>query len=251
MPVNEPTLEISDLATGGPGLATITGSTALTTNELWGQPYDPAFAVRPWRSFGSCSGDGTIAFSTTLGHWAFVVKSTLGAENEVSRVQYGAITDATRQSVLYQCILAAAVRVRALSLPHLANQSIVSYEVPWSRLFEGDDPRLPLPGIICCPIGSERKRLADNMRDDVEYPVLISIIARNNQELGTFLPRFTLWREMLMRAFHEGKLPGVQSVIRTVVEPGTIVLPEPFLKSIWHSALVVRCTSRERRGLGV
>ena len=250
MPVNEPTLSIVDAATGGAGTATVSGSTGGTTNTLYGQPYDPAFAVRPWRTVGSRSGDGAIAFTLPLGHWAFYVKSVLAAESEVSRLHYGAITDAARQSVQVQCLEAAAVRVRALNLPGLANKSIVVEDLPWSRLFEGDNPRLPLPGVLICPTGSERIVIANNMRDDVGYPVLISITARVNQELQSYLPRYTLWRQAIERAFRWGRLPGVATVISMTLEPGTIVVPEPFLRQIWHSSLVVRCVSREPRGLG-
>ena len=141
--------------------------------------------------------------------------------------------------------------MKALALAQLANASVVVLEQPWTRLFEGDDPRLPLPGILVCLTGTERITIASNVRDDVGYPVLVSIVAKNNQELRTWLPRYTLWREKIERAFRWGKLPGVQSVISMTIEPGTIVVPEPFARTIWHSALVVRCVSREPRGLGV
>lgn len=250
MPVNEPTLAIADSANGGAGIATVTGSTVGATNTLYGQPYDPAFAIRPWRSLGSVVSSGSISFSVPLGHWAFYVKSVLAGESEVSRIHYGGITDAARQSVQLQCLEAAAVRVKAAGLQGLANKSVVVQELPWSRLFEGDNPRLPLPGIVVCLAGAERIQIASNVRDDIFYPVLIAIVARNNQELGTYLPRYTLWRQTLERAFRSGRMPGVQSVIAMTVEPGTIVVPDPFINQLWHSAFVVRCQSREPRGLG-
>lgn len=245
-----PGLIVADQANGGGGVATIGGSDPASTNTLYGQTYDPAFTVRPWRLLGVRTGDGVLSFTLPLGHYAFYSKSELAGASSVSFVTYGAITDAEEQSVLWQCLQAAAVRVAALRLPGLANKSILVQDVPWARLFEGENPRLPMPGILICPIGSETIRIATNYRDDVGYPLLISILARNNQELQTYLPRYTLWRNKLVKAFSAGKLPGVQSVITMRVEPGTIVVPEPFHRTIWHSALVVRATSREPRGLG-
>jgi len=248
-----PTLVITDSANGGGGVATISGSTAGSTNTLYYQVYDPAYTMRPWRELETRIGDGTISFTLPLGHYAFYVLSETGGGQAVSYLTYGGISDADRQSVMLRCLLGAQVRVRALSLPHLPSQSVVYSELPWSRVFEQDDPRLPLPGVLICPIGAETmaKTAGNNRRDDVGYPVLIATIAKNSvQELRTYLPRYTLWREMIARAFRQGRLPGVTEVYDMTIEPGTIVVPEVFHRGIWHSALVVRCISREPRGIG-
>ena len=253
MPPASPTLRVVDLQTGGPGTATITGSTGGATNTLYAQVYDPAYNQTAWVSLGSRVGDGDISFTRPLGHWSFYVLSTLAGESNASNMTYGGISDADRQSVMYRCLLGAQTRVRAAALPHLASQSVVVSELPWSRIFEQTDPRLPLPGVLICPIGAETmaKQAGNNRRDDVGYPVLISILAKNSfQELRTYLPRYTLWREMVARAFRQGRLPGVTEVYDMTVEPGTIVVPEVFARTIWHSAVVVRCISREPRGLG-
>lgn len=252
-PPDEPQLVVVDSANGGEGVATITGSSGGADNVLWSQPYDPAFGLFPWRNLGNVTGDGAITFTLPLGHYAFKVVSELNDQKMVSNITYGALSDAAQQSVLWRSLLAVQVRVRALALPHLASQSVVVQEIPYTRMFDSQTTtpsRLPLPGILICPLGQESIAAATNYRDDIGYPIVIATMARNNQEVVTYLPRYTLWREKLFRAFRQGRLPGVTEVYDMGVEPGPIVGPEQFNQNIWTSAMLIRCTAREPRGLG-
>lgn len=250
-----PTLTIADLGNGGGGTATIAGSSSGSVNTLLAQRGDPAYHPTQWATLGSRSDDGAISFTRPLGHYWFCVRSTLNSRNAYSQPVYAAITDQSRQSVHVRCLEAIAVRIRNLALPMLAADSVVTSELPWlNRMFTPEEqyPARPMPCVMICPVGAETMNAAEglNVRDDVGYPCLVVITAKADQQLRDWMPRYTLWRQSIARAHRQGRLPGVEEIIDMTCEPGAIVVPDAFARLYWHSALVVRCKSREPRGLG-
>lgn len=151
--------------------------------------------------------------------------------------------------VHYRCLLAVQELIIALHLPGVADASVVVQKLPWARKFT--DGVYPFPGVIVSPLGAEtmHPEQGTNRLDDVGYPVHVSIVAADNQDLTSNLGAYLLWRESIARAFRNQPLDGVPEIIRCTVEPQQIVLPEEFTKGVFHSELLLRFVSREPRGL--
>jgi hypothetical protein len=95
-PLATPALAIADNADGTGGVATITGSTAGTDNEVFGRRLDGQ-RTTPWVSFGSRSGDGTVAIAAEAGEFLFYVlgmaTGVSGTCKTVSNVVHVRLTD--------------------------------------------------------------------------------------------------------------------------------------------------------------
>lgn len=110
---------------------------------------------------------------------------------------------------------------------------------------------VPLPSVLVSPHGPEHmNRLqGTNRRDDVEYPVLVSIVDRDNQDPAAGrLDQYLNWREQIARAFRHQTLAAVPEIIGCWVEPSTIVQPESWMRGFFHSSLLLWFVSREPRG---
>jgi hypothetical protein len=163
---------------------------------------------------------------------------------------FGAPSVESGSSVHERCLLAVQTGIQSLDLRGLLSASVVVQELPWARDFLGANPKHALPGVIVSPWGSEQMDASQgtNLKDDVEYPVCISIVAANDQRLTAHLGRYLLWRQCMSRAFRNQPLSGVDEVLTCLVEPGQVVLPDAFLRGLYHSALLLRFVSRESRG---
>lgn len=140
--------------------------------------------------------------------------------------------------------------IQALTLNGLDVANVVVKKVPWATKVFGTDRDLSYPGIMVCPMGVESMSATagTNASDDVGYPVLVAIVDADNDDLDSDLENYLKWRETIMRAFRNQRLPGVLGIFTCVVEPGQIVQPEAFLRNVWHSAFTLRFFSRETRG---
>lgn len=153
------------------------------------------------------------------------------------------------QSVHWRCMVAVQCKLRAMRLVGISPTSIVTQKLPWAKPFEPDYQQYATPGIIISPWGQEAMLGGLNRLDDVGYPVLVSIIASDNQDLTTNLSKYLLWRERVARAFRNQSLgPAVPEVYTCRLEPLTIAVPESFLAGFWSSHLLLRFISREPRG---
>jgi hypothetical protein len=157
-------------------------------------------------------------------------------------------TATPEMSVHERCLLAAQSVIRSLALSGIDDASVVVRKLPWSREFTQGE--LPFPGIILSPL--ERETMdhwrGTNLRDDVGYPVQVSIVDRGNQDLQTNLGRMLIWRQRIARAFRNQRLTDVEEIMTCVVEPHHIYLPEAFDKGVDQSTLTLRFMSREPRG---
>jgi hypothetical protein len=154
-------------------------------------------------------------------------------------------------SVNERCVLAVQARIRGLRLSDLNAASVVVQKVPWARDFLGANPKYALPGVIIAPWGEEQMNPSEgtNLKDDVGYPVLVSIIAADRQRLVADFGKYLSWRERIARAFRNQPLPGVDEVISCSIDPGPILQPEAFLRGVYHSSMTLRFISREPRAM--
>jgi hypothetical protein len=153
-------------------------------------------------------------------------------------------------SVHWRCLQAVCTGVRSLGLDGLQSASVLLLKIPAAVSLGAAN--VPLPSVLVTPYGPEHmNRLqGTNRNDDVEYPVLVSIVDRDNQDpTAGRLDQYLNWREQIARAFRNQKLPAVPEIIGCWVEPSTIVQPESWMKGFFHSSLLFWFVSREPRGM--
>lgn len=249
-----PTVAFSDNADGTGAVATVDGDGG-ATNDIYVQKFDETFGAGPWINAGTRSGDGDVALSLAVGHYLGYAQSTTSGGGAPSIVHYFTVTTGL-ESIHYRCIEAARTRIAAAGLSGLDGASVVAYHLPIARDFlaePGETPLKTLPGVLVTPFGTERHDPDEgtNFRDVIEYPVQITIVAVQNQLLATNLEARLKWREQVFDAFRNQRLPGVEEVERCLIEPQSIVDTASFDNNLWHSAMVIYCRAKRRRGLGL
>lgn len=197
-----------------------------------------------WVNSGARTGDGTIDIALTDGHYFGYVLS----EGVPSGVEYFVSTNGDT-SVHYRCLEAVRARILQCQLAGLDANSVLIRKLPSDRGF--DDGVYVLPGIVISQLGVESQSPGEgtNIRDDVQYPVTITILASDNQDLVTNQEVYLKWREQINRALRSQRLSGVDEVYRVTVTPGPITSPNAAWNNYYHSQLIVRCVSREVRGI--
>lgn len=152
------------------------------------------------------------------------------------------------QAVHFKVLKSVLGSLKTMNLPGVSASNIVLQKLPWAR--DWANAVRTFPGIVVCPYGSESMSPSEgvNRRDDVGYPVLISVFQNDNEDLITNLNRYLLWRQKIARFFRNQKLAGVTEIIKTVANPLPVLLPDAFTRGVWHSAISFRFISREVRG---
>lgn len=247
-----PTLAVSDNADGTGGVATISGGDAGSTHTVYSQTVDGELGTSTWTSRGSVTGNGTVAVTPTADrYYWWYAKAVLSGSQSISNLVYQPITSGAF-SVHYQCLLAAQARIQGLSLSGIASASIRVQKVPVASAdLWGATKTYAFPGIILSPLGTERMNpmAGTNVRDDVGYPVVVSIFDADNQSVTANHNKYLLWRQKIARAFRNQRLPGVSEIIYATVETGPILDPAQWMQNRFHSAMTLRFTSREIRGI--
>jgi hypothetical protein len=240
-PPTTPTLTVADNGNGTGAMATISGSTAGTTNTVYGSDW-PGNA---WASKGSRTGNDTVAMTLAVGPWWFYVKSTNANGTAASSLVYCLVTDAT-QSVLLRILQASRTLLRSLSLSGITSAGIDYQKLPWDR--SGIKP-----GVWIYPT-KEAVKPATNEQGDVEYPIEIVYARVSNQNLTDEMAATTLWRQRIRRAFtpKPGYRPIVESVSEVYhvrVEVGEMYWPTGFAAMHDVGTLRVICVARETPGV--
>ena len=246
-----PTLAVSDNADGTGGVATITLGDAGSTHTVQSQTVDGELGTTTWTTRGSRTGNGTVNVAPGNGYyWWRVVASNADGES-VSNLVYQPMTSGTL--ALYDRILTAVqARIQSLALNGVANASVIVRKVPWDR-DAGAGKTYAFPIVQVSPHGQEQMvpTAGTNLKDDVGYAVLISVMDLDNQHQTNLRERRLRWREAIARTFRHARLPGITEVFDCVVEPNAVVHAPNWLDhNLWTSFLVLRFVARETRGFG-
>jgi hypothetical protein len=240
------TASYSDQQDGTGVTLTIAGGLAGDTHVAYTQAFSGGLGSSgTWTNSGNRTGNGTIDLSLTDGHYFGYVLSN---STTLTGVEYFVSSDGT-DSVHYRCLDAVRSKILLCNLEDLADASVVIRQLPSDRGF--DDGTYDLPGIVISQIGVENQNPSEgtNIRDDVQYPVTITVLAAGNQDLVTNQEKYLKWREQINRALRNQRLTGVDEVYKVTVTPGPITSPNAAWNNYYHSQLIVRCVSREVRGL--
>ncbi len=245
-----PTLAVADQADGTGATATVTDSDADSTNTIYTQAFSGSTSGT-WVNSGNRSSDGTVDLSLTVGPYLAYCLSANADGTAASAVVYFIVTNASAQSVWYQCLIAAQSRVRAIGLSGVASGSVIVKKKELRRLVEQPDG-ITLPAVLITPLRETMRPTEGVMsKDDVGYGVLITTVSADNQEptLEANLNRETLWRQQIARAFRNQRLSGVSEIINAWVEPADFIKLPEWLNNLLASSLAVRFVSREVRGI--
>lgn len=253
-----PTLTIADNADGTGAVATVAGADGGTTNEVYTQAVNGELGTTTWTSGGSRSGNGTVALALAKGYYWAYCKSTLAGSDAISTFVYFNVTDA-EQAYLYQIFTGVQARIQALSLEDIADTSIVIRKLPLDRnlvtlpqaksIFHS----VTLPAIMITPsVEQFNLREGTNLREDIRYSVLITIVDVDNQEptLIADLPKYLKWREQIRRALVNQYLPGITNgAMCDQYVPQELPSLQAWKMNYWAMAQLARFKSRETRGL--
>lgn len=145
-------------------------------------------------------------------------------------------------------------------LPGIAAASIIDAEQPdVSKLFgtSGKCRQLDYPGLIVWPFQQESTNIADgdNLRDEITYPVAISLVDKGSSatgEDGMIVNRATrrrhlLWREKISRKFRH-YLASIREVRDVYIRYQLFAIPSAYKNDdLFHGAIVVDFISQETR----
>lgn len=233
-----PTFTVVDNGDGTGATATI-GGTSGAANAVLVASWSGTDSTG-WLSKGSRTGDGTLTLDLDPGYyWAQLL-----CDGVPRGLAYFRVSD-SEYSIHYVAALAAQAAIRSLALADVDSDNVLVQKVPWDRPANDNYPK-----IIISTIGTEtmRKGAGTNVRDDVGYPLMISIIDKDKQTLEDNHSRNLLWRQRIAQGVRNQTLGSIPEIYDCTLEPRAIVDPGWFQQNKWHSSMVLIPLSRERRG---
>lgn len=232
------TVTISNNA-GSPSIgavATVAGSSGGTVT-VFAVQVASQFANQTWASYGSRTGDGTVPLALGAGFWfVYAVEgSTLSA------VVYAGVTTGL-DAVGTRCRAAVLATIQLLGLPMRA----------YLEQFEEEQTNSNTPCIVSDLADGvkETDDAAMNNRDDIGHPVRVLILDRKGRFDNTDMAKYERWRQAIWRAFHNQRLAGVIESVICKVEPYAVAEHEKGKYQGLRVGLLIRCRTRELRGLG-
>ncbi|HEX3725834.1 MAG TPA: hypothetical protein VHV08_06310 [Pirellulales bacterium] len=249
-PAVAPQLAVSDHGDNTGATATISAAALASTNIINVQSFRGDVGTGPWQMAGTVIGNGTTSLALAAGHYFAYAASSVDQNTAVSSVVYFVVSDGL-EALHSRCLTAVQARIGSLALPGLPSENIVVHKLPLERRL-GPTSTSALPAVIISPRRTAMPPAGGtNNLDDVDYDVLVAILDRDNREptLAANLDRHLLWRQQIARAFRNQRLSGVAEVINAAVEPAEGLLEEAWKRELMVSALLLRFTSRETRGM--
>ncbi len=236
-------IEYSDNQDGTGITVTISDSDPTDEHEIYVQTLNGQYEDWIFNLVGTQTGDGSIVVPVVGSHFRYVKTGS-----EVSPVSFGLATN-NEPAIHYACLLAVQARLRQIGLEGIHNDDIVIRKMPSDRgtRFELNGT----PTIVIAPPGVEGQGDGEgtNERDDVEYPIIVTILRADNQNLETDLNQGLLWRQKINWALRQQRLPGVPSICKVKMTPGPVIDETGFWNNRYLSSFIVRPMSREGRGI--
>ena len=248
---NTPTLTVTDNADGTGAVATISGSTAGSTNTVYAQLVDGQIGSGTWTSYGSRSGDGTVSLALAVGFWWILVQSVKSGSQATSNVVYIYVSSGT--AAIHERIMQAIqARIQGLTLTDVTSGNVIIRKVTTEQDV-GTGKTYTYPCIQISPDGQERinANQGTNERDDITYPTMVAVMELDNlQNQSTNRARNLLWRERIVRAFRNQRLSGIPEVYTITITAQPIIQTGNWLEhKIYTSFFTINATARQVRGL--
>lgn len=177
-------------------------------------------------------------------YWFRVVAASDGSTTLV----YKRVTNG-EESVHYKCLTGVQTVLQSLALTSIDSDSIEVLKMPETKALQAEKTEASkLPGILICPIGTEKMTGGTNTRDDIGYPVSVFIVAKDDRDLRNNINLYTRWRQLAIKALRDYKSISVSEVHRATIEPAPIIHPGAWNAGMLVSAFTVRYLAREARG---
>jgi hypothetical protein len=166
-------------------------------------------------------------------------------------------------AVRFRCLSAVQSRLREIAWPDvhdpgggddisLESESIIVKKWPSARVYERKDEPVALPCILITPgLDAGMPTSGPTTSDDYVRPCVVTMIMMDNAEptLLLNLDVMELWREKVMHAFQNQRLPGVTEAIICHVKPSDPVNLTAWGHNVLASTVTLNFTCREPRGL--
>lgn len=231
------TLAVADNGNGTGAVATVTGSAALSVNQVYGFKLNGAPGAVAGTLYGTRTENGTVALSVGNGVWLFYLLS----DGAYSGGYHTAVTDGSL-AVATRCRKAVTETLRLLTID------------PAQRVYEQAFPEpsnVKFPCILTSVDGEqETDESGLSTRDDVGRPVKVGIYDRWSRRDHGKLATWEAWRQACERCFRNQQLIGVPESKICRIEPFVIVDPNLPQFEFMVSKFIVRCVTREPRGVG-
>lgn len=152
-------------------------------------------------------------------------------------------------SILSEILTNIRGRIQALRLPGIAPSNVLLQVVPGDRLSEL--PAEKYPCVLIAPHSTEGLEAAagTNLRDDVVYPVRITLLAAGARDSDDRLLQGLSWRQTIRRAFHNQRLTATLCFTVRVQSLELIDRAAWSSRGFFMSSFVLHCHSREPRGV--
>jgi hypothetical protein len=230
-------LTVTDNADGTGATAAISGS-AGGANTVFVAAVTGTITASAWVGAGACTGDGAVTLALPKGYY---FAHCLTAPAALSGLAYFAVTDG-RDPVVSRCFAAAKAQLQLLALPCT------------QRVFDSQfADNLALQQFPCVVLTTEDARESDeatlNGRDDIGHAVRVLVKDVCLKFDDARRDTYRAWRQAIFRAFHNQRLPGVVESVRNKVELGPVAAVSSGEPQV-VSELLIRCITREVRGLG-
>ena|SRR5579872_947101 len=150
-------------------------------------------------------------------------------------------------AILFDILSAIKTAIEGRGLVGVASANVVVQKVPGNR--PADLPVQQFPAIVIAPFGAEEidPRAGTTSRDDVVYPVLVAILAADDQDQELHLNQYLTWRQSIRQLFHDQPLSTLCFSVQ--VKPLDTIDRDAWLKrNLFASGLLLNCFSRESRG---
>jgi hypothetical protein len=150
--------------------------------------------------------------------------------------------------LLFDILTAVRADIQALNLPGLSAANVVVQKVPGDQA--QDLPAIRFPCILIAPHATETTDplAGTNLRDDVVYPIRITILAADGGDQQFGFQQFLGWRETIRRSFHNQRLTSGLCFTVQVQPLPTVDKPAWSERGLFASGLILNCFSREPRG---
>lgn len=148
-------------------------------------------------------------------------------------------------AVLENILTTVQTKIRALNLTDIPDANVIIQKVPSTRDFESAN----FPAVIIAPAGEPKFDInkGTNVRDQIDYPIGVFMIAADNQDQVANREKYFTWYEAILKEFRTPRLAGVDSIVNSYVTPGAMVEPGWFELGEYVAGLVLWLISWETR----
>ena len=237
-------ISVSDNGDGTGAVVSLAANTGVA--KIYASAFLGSNASRMAVEIGEIDGNGTLDFAGGLGPHLIAGVNDAGLIAPI----HCRITD-VGEDIHWQCLNGVREFVLSLDLPGVMSDPDSHYVV---KLPYNPDEELAIDngdreyGVFYFP-KPEQYTTANNMEESASYFVQVLLIRKAGRKNSDGLEQLLSIRQKMALSFAHCPLPDVEAVHSVYIQPGSIILPDRWLKSYDCSSLVFRCVSEQPSGI--